>query len=155
MRRTVVAAVVGALTLAGCYSSGDSVSLPQIEHEFPSSVKPGSAHDMSLTVTNPGPEPMGAVVVTFVRVGNFFPIVDGAARGRNPAILSIDPEPLTVDRAAVVYQFEGLGDGESRTITFRLMAPTRRGIAGNSVQVSDGSDVRRIRGVRLETRVEG
>jgi hypothetical protein len=108
---------------------------------------------MSLTITNPGPEPMSSVVVTFARVGLDTPIVDGAAGRDNPAVVSIDPEPLTVDQAAVVYQFDGLADGESATIDFRLKIPVRQGVAANSVQVSDGGAPDRLQGIRLETTV--
>jgi hypothetical protein len=108
---------------------------------------------MTLTVTNPGPEPMSSVLVTFTRVGLATPIVDTAARRNNPAIVSVEPEPLTVDQAAVVYQFDGLADGESATIEFRLKVPLRQGVAANSVQVSDGGAPNRIGGIRLETTV--
>jgi hypothetical protein len=108
---------------------------------------------MTLTVTNPGPEPMSSVLVTFTRVGLATPIVDTAARRNNPAIVSVEPEPLTVDQAAVVYQFDGLADGESATVEFRLKVPLRHGVAANSVQVSDGGAPNRIGGIRLETTV--
>ena len=108
---------------------------------------------MSLTVTNPGPEPMSSVLVTFARVGLDTPIVDAAARRTNPAVVSINPEPLTVDQAAVVYQFDGLAEGESATIEFRLEVPLRQGVAANSIQVSDGGAPDRLRGIRLETTV--
>ena len=105
---------------------------------------------MSLTVTNPGPEPMSSVLVTFARVGLDTPIVDAAARRTNPAVVSINPEPLTVDQAAVVYQF---AEGESATIEFRLEVPLRQGVAANSIQVSDGGAPDRLGGIRLETTV--
>jgi hypothetical protein len=143
-----------AVAFAACFGADDSGPRPpEISIAFPATSEAGSVQAMILTVTNPGPEPMSSVLVTFTRVGMDTPIVDGAARRRNPAVVSIDPEPLTVDQAAVVYQFEGLAEGESTTIEFRLKVPVRQGEAANSVQVSDGGSPDRGRGVRLETTV--
>jgi hypothetical protein len=155
VQRVRAAALLLALSLVACYGTGsDSGPLPpELAIAFPETSDAGSVQTMTLTVTNPGPEPMSSVVVSFLRVGAAHPIVDGAAHRDNPAIASIDPEPLTVDRAAVVYQFEGLADGESATIEFRLKVPTRRGVAANSVQVSDGGAPSRLGGIRLETTV--
>jgi hypothetical protein len=143
-----------AVAFAACFGADDSGPRPpEVSIDFPATSEAGSVQTMILTVTNPGPEPMSSVLVTFTRVGIDVPIVDGAARRDNPAVVSIDPEPLTVDQSAVVYQFDGLADGESTTIEFRLKVPVRRGVAANSVQVSDGGSPDRLRGLRLETTV--
>jgi hypothetical protein len=154
LRRAIVGALAFALIATGCFGAdSDGPSKPELEVAFPASSEAGSVQTMSLTITNPGPEPMSSVVVTFARVGLDTPIVDGAAGRDNPAVVSIDPEPLTVDQAAVVYQFDGLADGESATIDFRLKIPVRQGVAANSVQVSDGGAPDRLQGIRLETTV--
>jgi hypothetical protein len=143
------------LLLAACFGAGSDSGPPppEISIDFPASAEAGSVQTMTLTVTNPGPEPMSSVLVTFARVGLDTPIVDAAARRNNPAVVSVDPEPLTVDEAGVVYQFDGLATGESATIEFRLKVPLRQGVAANSVQVSDGGAPNRIGGKRLETTV--
>jgi hypothetical protein len=153
--RSVVGATVAIVAFTGCFGadSESEASRPQVAIDFPASSTPGSVQTMTLTVTNPGPEPMSTVLVTFTRVGMDGPIVDAASGGDNPAVASVDPEPLRVDEAAVVYHFDGLAEGESATISFRLKVPLERGVAANSVQVSDGANPDRVRGVRLETEV--
>ncbi|HVM34352.1 MAG TPA: hypothetical protein VM784_03310 [Actinomycetota bacterium] len=156
----------GALFLAGsllfvavgCFGDGELTSSgkgrPQVEVEFPASVRAGSVADATITVTNPGPGDMSGVAITFARVGNFYPIVDVASGGENPAVANVDPEPDRVDRAAVVYRFGALREGESGVYRFGLVVPDRRGPAANSVTVSAAEDLERIRGLRLETVVE-
>jgi hypothetical protein len=151
--RAIAGAVAVALVTAGCFGTDSGPSPPELAIEFPARAEAGSVQTMSLTVTNPGPEPMSSVLVTFARVGLDTPIVDAAARRTNPAVVSINPEPLTVDQAAVVYQFDGLAEGESATIEFRLEVPLRQGVAANSIQVSDGGAPDRLGGIRLETTV--
>lgn len=155
MPQRVLTAVALALVLGACYGAGSDSgpAPPEVSLSFPATSEAGSLQTMTLTVTNPAPEPMSSVLVTFVRVGMDTPIVDAAAGHTNPAIVSIDPVPLTVDQAAVVYQFDGLAEGESATIEFRLKVPVRRGVAANSVQVSDGGAPDRLEGIRLETTV--
>jgi hypothetical protein len=153
--RRVAGTAVLALVFAACYGAGSESgpTPPEISIDFPASSEAGSVQTMTLTVRNPGPPAMSSVLVTFARVGLDPPIVDGAARHRNPAVVSVEPEPLTVDQAAVVYQFDGLAEGESATVEFRLKVPVRLGVAANSVQVSDGGAPNRLRGIRLETTV--
>ncbi|MGH2788780.1 MAG: hypothetical protein ACRDJV_12905 [Actinomycetota bacterium] len=155
--RSVVGAAVVTFVFAACFgaTSESEAGAPDVAIDFPATSSPGSVQTMTLTVTNPGPEPMSTVLVTFTRVGMDMPIVDGALGGDNPAVASVDPEPLRVDEAAVVYHFDGLAEEESATISFRLRVPQERGVAANSVQVSDGAAPDHVRGVRLETEVTG
>ncbi len=159
------ATVVVAFVLVSCYGpdpnetpSGEG--LPRLAIDFPATSPPGSTRTATLTVENPGPKPMTSVVVAFLRVGPAQggglpePIVDGAAQHENPAIVEIDPEPRAVSLAAVRFTFDGLEEGESTTIRFRLRIPRIVGEAANSVTVNDGSDPDRARGVRLQTMVE-
>jgi hypothetical protein len=149
-----------------CYGPDPDVSpagrgLPDLSVAFPQTSEPGSTQTAVLTVTNPGPEEMSQLVVAFVRVGPGgdstelpTPIVDGAARHRNPAIVNIDPEPNAISLPAVEFTFDGLADGESMEISFDLKVPETRGPAANSVTVYEGSDPQRARGIRLETTVD-
>jgi hypothetical protein len=159
------AAVVVAFVLVSCYGpdpnqtpSGEG--LPRLAIDFPATSPPGSTRTATLTVENPGPKPMTSLVVAFLRVGPAQggrlpePIVDGAAQRENPAIVDIDPKPRAVSQAAVEFTFDGLAEGESRTIRFRLRVPQDLGEAANSVTVYDGADPNRARGIRLQTVVE-
>jgi hypothetical protein len=142
----------------GCFADAEVTpsgkGLPQVEVEFPANAPAGSVTNATFTVTNPGPGDMTGVAITFARVGNFYPIVDVASGGENPAVVSVDPEPTHVDRAGVVYRFGGLPEGESAVYRFGLVVPQRRGQAANSVTVSAAEDLERIRGLRLETVVQ-
>jgi hypothetical protein len=69
--------------------------------------------------------------------------------------VSVDPEPNAVGENGVIYTFDGLAEGETVTITFEVRAPTQEGPVGNAVQVYEGSDPNRARGVRLEAEVRG
>ena len=158
-------AALGTFAVA-CYGPDPNVSpagrgLPELSVNFPETSPAGSTQTAVLTITNPGPEAMSRVVVAFVRVGPGggsselpTPIVDGAARHKNPAIVSIRPEPDAVSLPAVEFTFGALGDGDSREITFRLKVPEVRGPAANSVTVYEGSDPQRASGIRLQTTVD-
>jgi hypothetical protein len=166
MNRAALIGAALALLAAACYGPDPDVSpagrgLPELAVDFPARSEAGSTQTAVLTVTNPGPEAMGQVVVAFLRVGPGggstelpTPIVDGAARHRNPAIVSIDPEPNAISLPAVEFTFGGLAEGESMEIRFRLQIPETRGQAANSVTVYEGSDPQRARGIRLQTEVE-
>jgi hypothetical protein len=154
-------ALLAAMVLASCYGQDPGgPGRPELALDFPATSPPGSTQAATLTVENPGPQPMTSIVVAFLRVGPAQggglpePIVDGAAQHENPAIVDIDPEPRAVSQAAVEFTFDGLEQGESTTITFRLKVPRTLGEAANSVTVYDGSDTDRARGIRLETMVE-
>lgn len=166
MRRAAIA--IAALVALGvaCYGPDPNVSatgrgLPELSIGFPETSPPGSIQTAVLTITNPGPDPMSQLVVAFVRVGPGggsselpTPIVDAAARHKNPAIVSIRPEPNAVSLPAVEFTFDALDDGDSTEIEFRLRIPDVRGPAANSVTVYDGSDPQRAAGIRLQTTVE-
>jgi hypothetical protein len=165
MARAIAAAVAAVVLTVSCFGPDPEVTasgkgLPQLSIEFPQTSEPGSTHTATLTVENPGPQPMTSVVVAFLRVGPAQggqlpePIVDGAAKHKNPAILGIEPKPEAISQAAVVFTFDGLREGESTTIAFRLKVPGTLGEAANSVTVYDGSDPTRARGVRLQTTVQ-
>ena len=82
-------------------------------------------------------------------------LIGFGAKGKNPSIVSVDPEPRAVSIDGVVYTFDGLTEGESTEIAFTIRTPGFQGRFANSVIVADGSDPERSRGVPLETRVEG
>jgi hypothetical protein len=158
-------ALLAAFVFVSCFGRDTSVTpsgkgRPELTLDFPATSSPGSTQSAMLTVENPGPEPMTSLVVAFLRVGPARggglpePIVDGAAQQQNPAIVDIDPEPRAISQAAVEFTFDGLAEGESMTITFRLRVPRMLGEAANSITVYDGSDANRARGIRLQTMVE-
>ena len=133
---------------------------PTLEVDFPTSVRPGEIAEMVLDVSNPGPGAMDSVFVAFTYVGvpgsglgN--PLIPFASGGENPAIAGTSPEAESVSEDGSVYRFAGLPAGSSTTITFRIVVPTTRGPAANSVQVYDGSDLERGTGKRVATTVEG
>ena len=135
---------------------------PQISVVFPESSEPGSVQTATFTITNPGPERMDSLFLSFARVGPAegggelpIPIVDVGFRHENEAIVSIDPEPEAVSLDAVVYRFASLDAGETTTISFELRIPDDRGPAANSVAAYPGEFPDRARGVRLGTEVEG
>jgi len=152
-----------ALVAASCYGPDPDVTpegagLPELQIDFPEESDAGSIQLAELTITNPGPEPMSTVVIAFARVGpsgsgEELPaaIVDGGAKRRNPAVLSIDPEPRAISLSAVEFTFDGLAEGESTEITFELKVPEAVGEAANSVTAYEGSNPSRIRGARLQT----
>jgi hypothetical protein len=163
--RGAAAALLAAVSFSACFGQDADVTpsgkgRPELTLEFPAISSPGSTQAARLAVANPGPEPMTSLVVAFLRVGPAQggelpePIVDGAARQQNPAIVDIEPEPRAVSQAAVEFTFDGLAEGESTTITFRLRVPRTLGEAANSITVYDGSDANRARGIRLQTMVE-
>jgi len=166
MRSAFVVLCFAALLVGGCYSTDPDVTpqgagLPELEIEFPDESERGSVQPAVLTITNPGPKSISTLVVAFARVGPSgsgaelpTPIVDGGARRKNEAVVSIEPEPRAVSLAAVEYTFEGLAEGDTTEITFELKVPSVVGEAANSVTVYEGSDPSRIRGARLQTIVE-
>ena len=163
MRRLLGLLFFGVLVATSCYGPDPDVTpegagLPELEIAFPEESERGTVQRAELTITNPGPGPMSTVVIAFARVGPSgsgaelpMPIVDGGARRRNPAVVSIDPEPRAVSLSAVEFTFDGLDEGESTEITFELKVPEAVGEAANSVTAYEGSDPSRIRGARLQT----
>ena len=160
MKRLVVLAACAAL-LAGCYGpdpnvTDDGKGLPVLTLDFPGEVKPESVHEAVLTIDNPGPEDMGSIVVAFSRLGDPelpLPLVEVSAPNEQGPVRNVDPEPQAVGQGGVVFTFEGIAEGDSMTITFEIRVPPDEGKIGNAVQVYDGADPDRARGVRLEAEV--
>lgn len=166
MWRPILVAVLAAGLLTSCFGSDPRLTdsgkgKPVVSVDFPGQVAPGSVHDAVLEVSNPGPGDMDIVAVAFALVGpsagqRDFPeaLVGLGSDGRNRAVQDVSPQPRGVAEDGVVYTFDGLGEGESMTITFSLEAPQATGPAANSIQVYDGREIDRAAGVRLETLVE-
>ncbi|MFN2388693.1 MAG: hypothetical protein ABR575_03680 [Actinomycetota bacterium] len=158
----VVGAAV-ALAGAACFrEAGPGVTekglgIPVLSIDFPASVAPGSVQDAKLTITNPGPGEMTSVLVAFSALGD--PSLPAAIVGlgrkqANPAVVNVSPDPTAVSPDGVVYVFGRLGAEETTTITFRLRMPDRTGPAANAIQVYEGEDIDRARGIALRTVVE-
>lgn len=134
---------------------------PELSVSFPESAKIGNSADAVLTVENPGPGDIDTVAVAFATIAPSpgtrelpIPIVGRGFNGENPSVLEVRPEPKAVSDDGVVFTFDGVEEGGSVDITFTLKMPAVAGIAANSVQVYDGRDVERARGIRLQTTVE-
>lgn len=155
------------LLASGCFGGGGELApsgrgLPVVTVEFPEEVSPGETADARLSIENPGPGDIGVLSVTFVFVaprqgqGEWpNPIVSLGSDGENRAVQEVSPEPRGVSDDGVVYTFEGLREGETTDIVFSLRVPEEPGPAANSLQVGDGQELERLRGVRLETTVRG
>ena len=150
--------------LGGCYGSDPNVneegeSLPVISADFPDAVDAGSTQTLSLSVENPGPGSFSSLFVTFSIVGAAQgvnlpePIVDVAVKGQPPSVLSVDPKPVKTAEG-IRFRFDSLPAGESTDITFELRMPEKTGVAANSIQVYDGAEPDRVRGVLLSTKVQ-
>jgi hypothetical protein len=166
MKKALSGAVL-LLVFASCAGSGEGLTpsgkgYPQPSIEFPANSPPGSVQKAVLTIKNPGPGDIPIVFVTFVYAapaspGESFPvpILNGGPGGKDPNVVSIDPKPVAVDQQGINYRFGSLAVGDTMTITFTVRVPDRAGPAANSVTVSDGEEIDRARGVRLETDVQG
>jgi len=163
VKRLVLGCLLAAF-FAGCYLPDPDLTpegkgLPVVTlGDFPATVAPGSRHSVALTIENPGPSDMESIVVAFSRLGDPAlpePIVDVAPRGDTGPVEAVEPEPDAVSQDGVIYRFGSLEEGDTLTIVFELSIPQIDGPAGNAVQVYDGAEPDRARGVRLETRVEG
>ena len=160
MTRIVAVALTLGL-LGGCFGPDPNVTeegegLPVLTLDFPSEVETDSVATAVLTIENPGPEDMESLVVAFSRLGDPelpLPLVEVSAPDEDGPVRSIDPEPRAVGQGGVVFTFEGIAEGEETTITFELAIPSEEGKVGNSIQVYDGADPDRARGVRLEASV--
>jgi hypothetical protein len=168
MPRAVHGAAVAAmlLLLPACFTSKANLTesgkgRPVLTIEFPEVSEPESVQDAVLEVTNPGPEDMQTVAVAFALVGpaagqiEFPNILVPFGMGRdNPAIAEVEPEPEAISDDGAVYFFGPLAEDASLTITFSIVVPDETGVAANSVQVYDGGEIDRAKGIRLETLVE-
>jgi hypothetical protein len=128
--------------------------IPQVAVDLPARVEAGSVQDAEVSVTNPGPGDMTSVVISFTRVGTDFPIVDTGSAGASRSILSVDPKPLSVNPAQLVYTFGPLPEGETRTFAFEVRIPQHEGTAANAVTAYDGRETDRVKGIRMYTSVE-
>jgi hypothetical protein len=135
---------------------------PELSIDFPEAARASETARAVLTVSNPGPGDIDTVAVAFATIAPSpgtrefpIPIVGIGSGGENPTVLEVSPEPRAVSDDGVVYTFEGIEEGDSTSITFTLKMPVQPGIAANSVQVYDGRDIERARGIRLQTTVEG
>ncbi len=158
IRPAALTLILLSLIATGCFAdtnvTDSGKGLPVVTVDLPLSVSAGDRVTATFRIQNPGPGDIAGLSIAFVRVGNDFPIVDYAAKGSNPAIAAIDPEPLAVDRAGVVYRFPGIEEGGEVTISFELVIPDHLGPVANSVTVSAAEDAERLDGIRLETTVE-
>jgi hypothetical protein len=163
MRQVAIALLIP-LLLSACFGGTDpnlttsGEGKPVLSIEFPPSVEPRAEEVAKLEITNPGPGDMDVITVSFTPLGA--PDLPGAligfgAKNGNPSIADIDPKPRNVSLDGVLYTFEGVPEGGSKTIEFTIRTPVLPGRYANSVRVTDGSDPSRERGVPLETRVEG
>ncbi len=155
------------VVLVSCAGGGENLTetgkgYPRPSIAFPAASEPGSVQDAVLRIENPGPGDIPSLLVTFLQSSPAAPgeplptrIARGGPEGKDKALVSVTPEPAGVDAAGVVYRFGPLPEGEDTTITFRFKVPQVRGPAGNSVLVSDGQDIERARGVRMQTEVGG
>lgn len=167
MRARLVCLALGFAALTAACFGGDDPNLapsgrglPVVDIAFPEVASAGSLEDAVLTVENPGPGDIRFLSVTFALVGprqgqrEFpVPIVGPGDPDDHPDVEGVSPEPRAVSGDGVVYNFGPLAEGEETTITFSLRLPEETGPAANSVQVGDGQELERARGVRLETMV--
>ena len=164
MRKLTAALLLLMFVAAACYGSDPNTteegkSLPIISADFPDAVEAGSLETLTLSVENPGPGEFSSLFVTFSVVGAAKgvslpqPIVDVAVKGRPPSVVSVDPEPVKTAEG-IRFRFDPLPAGETTEITFELRMPEKGGVAANSVQVYDGAEPERVRGVLLATKVE-
>jgi hypothetical protein len=134
-------------------------SRPVITAEFPDITEPGAVETLSLAIENPGPGDFSSLFVAFSRVGAAEgvslpqPIVDVPGKGKPSAVVEVRPDPVKVAEG-IRFRFPALPEGESVDVVFELRTPEKAGLAANSVQVYDGAEPERIRGVLLSTRVQ-
>lgn len=160
LRTTLVAGLVVA-ALVACTGAEPNLTetgagKPELSAEFPETAAPGEVVTAVIEVTNPGPQDMDSIVVSFVRVGDPSlpqPIVEPRQGRLRSGIEDIRPEPRGESPPDATYAFEGVAEGGSITLEFDLRMPDEPGTFGNSVQIYDGSEVGRAAGIRLEIEV--
>jgi len=134
-------------------------SRPVLDAEFPETVEPGAVETFTLTVENPGPGDFSTLFVSFSLVGAAEgvslpePIVNVPAKGSPSSVLDVRPKPVKAAEG-IRFRFSALPEGETEQIEFDLRVPEKPGVAANSVQVYDGAEPERVRGVLLSTRVQ-
>jgi hypothetical protein len=157
---------VAATLLLGAVCAGEEAGpgLPQLELSFPAQVRSSAVATAILRVTNPGPEEIDSLVVSFSLVGSAGgtvsePLVASGARKRSPSIEDVRPDPGGVSLDGVVFRFAGrsaspvLAAGEEIALEFDIQVPRRPGLSASSVQVYAGENPERAQGARLETEV--
>lgn len=137
---------------------------PQLEVSFPAQTQSSDVETAILEVTNPGPEEIDSLLVSFSLVGSAGGTVSQAlvasgARKKSPSIEDVRPEPGGVSLDGVVFRFAGEGSapvldaGEKISLEFDIRVPRSPGLSASSVQVYAGENPERAQGVRLETEV--
>jgi hypothetical protein len=99
---------------------------------------------------------MDSIVVAFSRLGDPRlppPLIDVSRRGSSGPVVDVTPTPNGVSPDSVVFTFDGINEGDTKTITFNVKIPAEPGLYGNAVLVYEGSHPDRAKGVRLETHV--
>lgn len=163
MNKSFLAALLGLVVFTACAGPDPNLTesgtgKPQVTAEFPEQAAAGQVVTAVITITNPGPEDMTSVVVSFARVGDPslpYPIVEPLPNRARAGIDDIRPDPTGESPPDATYTFGPLAEGDSTTLEFDLVIPDRDGTVGNSVQVYDGAEPERARGVRIETEVTG
>lgn len=163
MSRSLLAALFGLVLLTACAGPDPNLTergtgKPQVTAEFPRQAQAGEVVTVVIEVTNPGPEDMTSVVVSFARVGDPslpYPIVEPLPDRARAGIEDIRPEPSGESPPDATYTFGPLAEGATTSIEFDLLIPQREGTVGNSVQIYDGAEPERARGVRVEMEVTG
>ena len=161
MPKALLSACVAVLLLSACTGSDQNLTetgagKPQLTVEFPDTAASGDVVTASIEVSNPGPQDMDSIVVSFVRVGDPSlpePLVEPRKGRLQSGIEDIRPEPRGQSPADATYAFEGIPEGGTVTLEFDLRIPEGSGTFGNSVQVYDGSEVDRAAGIRLDIEV--
>jgi hypothetical protein len=157
---------MAATLLLGAVCAGEEAGpgQPQLELSFPAQVRSSAVATAILRVTNPGPEEIDSLVVSFSLVGSAGgtvsePLVASGARKRSPSIEDVRPDPGGVSLDGVVFRFAGrssspvLAAGEEIALEFDIQVPRRPGLSASSVQVYAGENPERAQGARLETEV--
>jgi hypothetical protein len=160
MRRIAIAViclvVIGACTGPDPNLTETGAGKPRITIDIPETAPPGDVVTASIEISNPGPQDMDSIVVSFVRVGDPSlpePIVEPRKGRAESGIEDIRPEPAGESPPDATYAFGGVPEGESITLEFDLRMPDDVGSYGNSVQIYEGAEVDRAAGARLEIEV--
>ena len=149
---------------AVCAGQPTGSGRPQLLASFPQQVRSSAVETATLQVTNPGPEAIESLVVSFSLVGSAGgtvsqPLVAAGSRKQSPSIEDVRPPPGGVSLDGVVFRFSGsrsapvLAAGEEYSIEFDIRVPRPPGLSASSVQVYAGENPERAQGVRLETEV--
>ncbi len=156
-RWAVLAVAIAAALSTAC--SGPDPNLtetgkgrPELSVEFPDKAASGEVVTAALEISNPGPGDIGTLVVSFARVGDPnlpSPIVEPRRSRGGSGIEAIRPEPVGESPPDATYTFRGIQEGESTTIEFDLRIPEAEGTVGNSIQVYDGAEIDRAKGIRI------